>query len=478
MSLRTHTLWSSFGNISSRAITFISSLILARLLFPEDFGLVASIQAVTGLVGLAASNGWSQALIRKKDLETITCHSVFIFQIAYYSLSYILLLSLSKPLSIFFNDERYALLLPIAALALFGRAFQTIPSAILTRRMEFLKISIINISVSTTYLLSSILFALLGFGVWSLIFGQLASTFSGSILYIILSGYIPKLRFSITHFRSVLVLSYRFVIIAAMEHLHTWAPIAITSKYLGFTSGGLFQRALGTAQLPTELIFQSMWPPLFRKFSDSDKKDMGLYFERSLGATILYVWPLAYMTYKFAHEIIYYLYGYKWLGTTPLLQLLSPYLLLFSIYLPCRAAVSATTNLKYLTAIRTTSTLLLLLFVWHLSQIGLTYVVLSFVVLYLIETTLLYTFAAKLIAFPLIRILPIATPSIFGIIIGHYSLQFIGSWDSIYGTIFRILLFTGIYTIVSVFAIRLNPEAEFLRRFFIMRAGKYASNED
>lgn len=248
-----------------------------------------------------------------------------------------------------------------------------------------------------------------------------------------------------------------------MEHLQTWAPVAITSKYLGFSSGGILQRAFGTAQLPTDFVSQSLLPPLFRTQSRSNSEQRLAYFSRSIGATALYLTPIAYIISYYSYETIYYLYGKKWLDAVPLLELFGFYLILFSVYLPCRATVAAATSLKFLATIRGISTLLFISYIWNYSEKGLENIIIAFLIIYFFETLILYVFTVILTGFPSMRIFIFFAPCTIGISVGHIVAKTIFNSSHILGLLGHMTIVAAIYVIVSVFIFPFNPEAKYIK---------------
>ncbi len=462
MGVRIQTIWVSAGNFVSRILQFAATLILARLLLPEDFGLIATIQSVTGLLGLLASNGWGQALVREKELDEITCHTVFTFQLVVFLISVLVLLLFSDAIAGFFGSALMASLLPVASLALIMRPFQTVPSALLNRRTKFSSIAVVNTLAALIPPFFSIPLAYFGFGPWSLVAGQLVSVMVTSLGLAYYSRYRPRLMFSFPRFMATFSVSSQFVIFAVLEHLTNWAPIAIVTKRIGLNPAGILQRGVSTAQIPSDLTAQSLTPPLFRAMAASDEKEKAAYYLRAIGATTLYLWPVAVLLFIYSHETIDLLYGKNWHQAGPVLSIFSGFLLFFAIYSPSRTVLSSGVGLTFLVVVRMVGTAVMLSAVWIVAIRGLNAVVFWIVGLYALETLIILAQAMKILAIPFTIPLKVMFPPFLGSMAMLATKALLVDSSSNFFFIFEAALLGSVYLIVVAALHHHNPESKLL----------------
>ena len=165
--------WTFSERISAKIVQFILQLILARLLTPDDYGLSALILAFVNIANIFVIGGFNTALIQKKELQRIDYSSVFYVSICF-AISLYIVLFLGAPLiADFFNDQRIKYLLRVVSISLIIGSYSSIQIAYLTKNMQFkalFKANITGISISAVI---SVIMAINGLGIWSLVFQYL-----------------------------------------------------------------------------------------------------------------------------------------------------------------------------------------------------------------------------------------------------------------------------------------------------------------
>ena len=341
-SLKKGIFWSLVESSGSRILQFVGTLLLARLLFPEDFGLVASAQSITGLVGLAITAGWRQVLLRNKHEEDILYQSVFTFQLLVGVFSYIAIFIMSPTISRFLSEDKLIEILPVLSVAIFGRVLTTVPIAILQRDMNFKIIMKINLLNTLLSLILGVSLAIFGFGVWSLIYGVIFSSLFGPIFLCYFSNFKPKLSFSIACIKGSVGESYRFAVLLILDHLVVWGPYAFVSKWHGAESVGLLQRGISTAQIPFEVASGAINAPMFRAYSAADnRKSDDYYFLRAIGLWTIYLWPIGLLFGLYPDKVISLMYGEQWLDSEKFLSIFSFYMFFMPLYSVSRVYVSS-----------------------------------------------------------------------------------------------------------------------------------------
>ena len=279
------------------------------------------------LLGLVISAGWLQPLVRRKEEDPATYNAVFTFQLILCLFAWIGLWVGAPLLSSWLGDERLKMILPVLGLTLFGRPIFIYHTVFLHREMQFKKLAKINIAIAGLTLVATILLAVAGIGVWSLILGRIANAVLLGVLISRATGKQPKLEFDFSRIVPVMNEAYRFAILKSIDHAMTWGPYAMVSRLYGAGDVGYLQRGISTAQIPVEVSGQAVNAPLFRAYAATEaRSEREYYVLRALSAWVLYMWPIAWILHAYPDIIISIMYGPQWKASAPLLSMYAWYL--------------------------------------------------------------------------------------------------------------------------------------------------------
>lgn len=165
--------WSTIEKFGQQLIQFLAGLVFARLLFPEDFGLMGIIMIFVAISLILVESGFGQALIRKTNISNTDYTSVFYFNLATAIALYLILFFVAPLISTFFHQPHLSSLIRVMSLAVIINSLYLIPYSTLGRALDFKTISKVNIIAITTGAVLGIIAAFLKFGVWALVVQQL-----------------------------------------------------------------------------------------------------------------------------------------------------------------------------------------------------------------------------------------------------------------------------------------------------------------
>ena len=177
-------IWSAVEKFGSSAFMFIANLILARLLIPEDFGAVAMLMVFISISETIVNAGFCTALIQKKEIDKVDCSTVFVWNITFSSILYIILYAISPYIANFYNIEILKDVLRIQSIVIPVNSLSLVQLALFQKELEFKMIAKINLSAMLLGTLLGIYFAFIGYGVWSLVIKQVSTSVVQSILYL------------------------------------------------------------------------------------------------------------------------------------------------------------------------------------------------------------------------------------------------------------------------------------------------------
>lgn len=324
-SIRHGTKWLMFGRVNQQILQFIIGIVLARLLVPEDFGMLVTIQIFTGFASYFAGGGMGQALIRSKELKPHYYDVVFSLQLFICIAIYALFFFLAPLIAQFFRNELYTDLVRISALTFLLRPLVNLPKAFLQREMRFKAIAISGIITFISSGIASIYMALHGFGPLGLILGGIF----GSLTNILILKYVTKMSF---HFNFDMVAAKQLAsygikisITEIIPYILSQISNVIISRSLGPGALGLYNKSDSLRKLPSEIIAGSAYQTVFRALSKiQDNLDQSRYiYLRTITLLTTYTLPFYVGLFLLAEPFIIGVYGEKWAGAIAPLEILA-----------------------------------------------------------------------------------------------------------------------------------------------------------
>lgn len=317
--------WNAFANIGKYFVTFFLSIILARVLAPNEFGLIGMISIFSIIANVFINSGLLTPLIRKPNPSDIDFSTVFYFNISVSSFFYILLFFTAPYISSFYNEP---LLIPITrliSLVFVFNSFGIVQNAILIRNLNFRKQTLINLTSLTVSVIIAILMALNGFGVYSIVAQAISqSVFVNSLLWIS-SKWKPKSSFSLVSFKEMWVLASKILSANIISQLVDNLDNLLIGKVFSANQLGFYMRAKSTKELPEGIltsILHSVSFPILSKISDNKTMLRNLHLKFFSIASFI-IFPIAFGLIAISKAFIVLLYTEKWLPSVPLLQMIS-----------------------------------------------------------------------------------------------------------------------------------------------------------
>lgn len=342
--IRDSSKWLIGSNVMSQSLQFVFGIALARLLVPADFGMIVTIQIFTGVIGMLAAGGMGQALIRAKVATEYDFQVVFTLQLLVCLAVFVGLLLISPAFARWFNEPLYENLLRVSAISFLFRPFLNIHTSWLNREMRFKDVSIRSFTSSVASGISSIVMAVGGLGVWSLILGGLIGSIASLLMVARLTPMRARIRFDRTVARTHGAFGLKLTLKDLAVYLRKQTSNLIITKISGPSMVGLFNKGDSLAALPLTAISGPVFQPVFRSMSvEQDNPDKIKYlFFRMITLLMLYTLPLYIGLTWLAEPLIVVVYGEHWRAASEVLKILAPLGLLYCIGHPCGAVLAAT----------------------------------------------------------------------------------------------------------------------------------------
>lgn len=341
--------WRIGLSASQAAFQFVVGIVLARLLPPEDFGLLALAMIVTGFARFASNLGLAPAVIQRKELTESHVRVAFTLSVLLglaVAGGVFVLAPLSDPL--FQNDRVPDILKVISAIFVITGIGNT-AGALLRRDLDFRTIfGVVNVSYLFGYGLFSILLAVLGYGVWSLVAGTLAQRALETGLMLHVTRHPVKPLLSGKEVKDLSGYGVGFTLGGLAEYLGRTGDNFVTGRWLGSHALGIYNRAYGLMMTPQDYLSSMVEQVLFPAFSEvqDERRRLGNAYLLAVQLVTLFAAPVMVGMIIAAPHMIVGLYGEKWAGTVLPLQILCAVGWLRAIY-PLAGSVARSTGDVY-----------------------------------------------------------------------------------------------------------------------------------
>jgi len=327
-SLKSKTISGLFWSFSetgiNQAVHFVIGIILARLLSPDEFGLIGMITIFIAVSQSFIDSGFSQALIRKTDCQQKDYATVFYFNLFVGFLFYIILFFSAGSISRFFNEPILRDLVRVLGLVLIINAFTIIQRTILIKNINFKLQTKITLASSVLSGIIGIILAYKGFGVWSLAIQQILNQLFITIFLWIFNRWLPTLEFSKQSFKEMFSFGSKLLASGLIDTTYQNIYYLIIGKFFSATELGYYTRADQFSKLPSRNITSSTdrvtYPVLSQLQNEPSKLKTG--YKKIIKSLMLINFSVMLGMAAIARPMVLTLIGEKWLPSVPYLQLL------------------------------------------------------------------------------------------------------------------------------------------------------------
>lgn len=321
------------GKSLGRVISFVNTLILARLLMPEDYGLMAMAMVVIGFVGFFNDVGLGSAIIQRKDINQNQLSDVFFFSLIISCLLSAAMYFVSPSVAGFYENDKITPILQVISVTFILGALKTVSEALMVKEMKFKYLSGIEFLTIIIQCAVTLLYAYWGHKTWALVYGLLAASTVKLVLTCILAKWKPSFHFNLKESISLLTFGATVTYSRVTWFLYTNSQTLILGKLVGDKKTGVFSMAQTFADLPTahitNLVIQ-VASPLFSKLQD-DLNALNYALIRLTAGLSLLTFPVLVGMLLTADQMIPVVLGDNWIEVAPVMQLLCVMALIKSI---------------------------------------------------------------------------------------------------------------------------------------------------
>lgn len=314
--------WSFCERFGSLLILFTANVVLARLLTPEDFGLVGILMAFVMISQILIDGGFGNALIQQKKITTVDCSTVFYTNIAVAIACYVALFFGADAIASFYDQSSLAQLIKVLGLVVVIDAFGVVQNNLLMKEVDFKRITIVKVGAALVSSVIAIVVAIYGFGIWSLVVQYVVNSIMKSTLLWIMSSWRPILAYSKSSFKTLFNYGSKLLLASVLSEAYRNLQVLIIGKYFPKAEVGYYSQAKHLQDVPVTSIMtvvNQVTFPIFSKLQD-DKEQLKRGLSRSVKILTFLNFPLMMCLVIMAEPIFRLLFGEQWLPAVPYFQ--------------------------------------------------------------------------------------------------------------------------------------------------------------
>lgn len=324
MKFKTAFIWNGISQLGQSGIQFLSTVILARLLTPDDFGIIGLTTIFITLGSMMVDSEMGAALLRKRKVTKIDYSTLFFYNLIVSLIIYILLFFLAPLISSFYHRPPLTGIIRIISLSIVIHAFRVVQQIMIFRKLDFKSFAIISLCSGVLSLFVAVSLAIKGFGYWALVWQGVFSAVFNVILMTIKNRFFPIFRFSINSFKEQfsfgisLLGSDMLKVIAnniSLNIIGKFAPLKLTGNYTQYSRITSFSQSFFGS-----LLNQSIYPMMAKIDDDEVFK---IQYKRLFTYVILMMMVISFVVILFSKYVIWVLLGKDWLSNQWMIKILS-----------------------------------------------------------------------------------------------------------------------------------------------------------
>ena len=307
----------------TQGIQFIVMIVLARLLLPEEFGLIVLVTIFITTAGVFVNGGFTTALIQKKYTDEVDYSSIFYLNLIVAIILYILIFFISPLIALFFKEPQIIPVLRVLSITLFFGAINSIQNALISRNMQFKKLFFSSLWAVVISGIIGIALAYANFGIWALVVQSFTSQLLVTVILWFKINWRPQLLFSMKRVSELLSFSWKLLVSGLIDTIYINLQNIIVGKMFSPAMLGFYNRG---DQLPKFLVtnidgsIQSVMFPTLSSYQD-DKQRMKEIVRRTIVTSSFIIFPMMVGLAIIAKPLVTILFTEKWLPAVPFVQI-------------------------------------------------------------------------------------------------------------------------------------------------------------
>jgi teichuronic acid exporter len=323
--IRSGIFYTALSKYSNIVVSIFISMVLARLLTPAEFGVVAMISVFISFFNLLSSFGIAPAIVQNKSLSEDDVSSIFTFSIAIGLFLSAIFFFAAPLIASFYNEPILTGLTRLMALSIFFNSLQIVPNAQNLKRLRFKQIGIISVIVNIICGIIAIILAYLGFSYYTLVINSILTALFTFIAYYILSPVKPSLWIQISSIQKIARFSFYQLSFNFINYFSRNLDNLLIGKFFSPSALGLYDKSYRLMKMPLQNLTFVITPvlhPVLSNYQDDKRLIYNAHY-KIVKLLAIIGFPLSIFFYFSSSEIINIMYGPQWEQSIPVFELLA-----------------------------------------------------------------------------------------------------------------------------------------------------------
>lgn len=316
-------LWRFLERCGAQGVTFLVTIVLARLLAPEVYGLMALVSVFTAILQVFVDSGLGNALIQKKDTDDLDFSSVFFFNLFMSIVLYLLLFFCAPLIAAFYHNPELTLVIRVLGIILLIAGVKNVQQAYVSRKLQFKRFFFATLGGTIGAAVIGIAMAYMGFGIWALVAQSLFNTMLDTVILWLTVRWRPQMMFSFARLKVLLRYGWKLLTSALLHTFYTNLRTLIIGKLYTPTDLAYYEKGQSFPTLIVSNInasIDSVLLPTMSGVQDS-RESVKAITRRAIVTSSYLMWPMMVGLAVVAKPLVVLLLTEKWLATVPFLQI-------------------------------------------------------------------------------------------------------------------------------------------------------------
>lgn len=318
-----NTFWSFLDQVFTKCNAFVIGIILARLLTPDDFGMIGMLMVFISLSDVFVESGVSNALVRKLDRDELDCSTAFVVNLLLSVSAYGVLFVSSPYIADFYGEPLLTDLIKVIGINILFYALCIVPNALIIAKFKVKFQTRVNVCANVSAGVLAIFLAYCGAGVWALAAQSIMTNVVKTVGYWICAKYIPSFKVSRKSLSYFCSYGSKSLAVGLLGSLFNNIYNLLIGKFFSKYELGLFARASQFGQVPTSIVMSTFQKVSIATFSElqNEKDKLVLVYRKYIHCISFFMFPLLLAMSALAKPMILVLLTEKWIECVPMLRI-------------------------------------------------------------------------------------------------------------------------------------------------------------
>ena len=315
-------IWRFLERCGAQGVSFIVSIVLARLLEPEVYGTIALISVFTAILQVFVDSGMANALIQKKDADELDFSSVFFFNLTMCLALYLLLFFCAPLIASFYNNAELIPVIRVLGITLLISGVKNVQQAYVSRTMQFKRFFFATLGGTIGAAVVGIAMAYIGFGVWALVAQTLFNSMTDTVILWITVKWRPRLLFSFRRLKGLLNYGWKLLVSGLLHTIYINLRSLMIGKFYTAQDLAYYEKGQSFPSFVVTNINSSIDSVLLPTMSgvQDNRETVKAITRRSIVTSSYLMWPMMVGLAAVAKPLVLLLLTEKWLPAVPFLQ--------------------------------------------------------------------------------------------------------------------------------------------------------------